>query len=82
MNVDSTKLRDDKLLEAFQKDLRDTINIEYQKKYKRLRKTAKTMTEQRQVEYWDEVCEDIEKSIKNNDPTNSVFHHKTSQGRK
>ncbi|CAF2913171.1 unnamed protein product [Rotaria sp. Silwood2] len=27
------------------------------------------MTEQRQVEYWDEVCEDIEKSMKNNDPT-------------
>ncbi|CAF4748714.1 unnamed protein product, partial [Rotaria socialis] len=26
------------------------------------------MTEQRQVEYWDEVCEDIEKSIKNKDP--------------
>ncbi|CAF3620000.1 unnamed protein product [Rotaria socialis] len=137
MNVDSTKLKDDKLLEAFQKDLRDTIdatsddtiNIDeryqlflsqlkekaeqhfpvdknsnrkrkewlttdilkivdekaqafiewqnnrgsklepkYQKKYERLRKTAKTMTEQRQVEYWDEVCEDIEKSIKNNDP--------------
>ncbi|CAF4230155.1 unnamed protein product [Rotaria magnacalcarata] len=137
MNVDSTKLKDDKLLEAFQKDLRDTIdatsddtiNIDeryqlflsqlkekaeqhfpvdknsnrkrkewlttdilkivdqkaqafiewqnnrgsklepkYQKKYERLRKTVKTMTEQRQVEYWDEVCEDIEKSIKNNDP--------------
>ena len=27
------------------------------------------MTGQWQVEYWDEVCESIEKSMKNNDPT-------------
>ena len=26
------------------------------------------MVERRQEEYWDEVCENIEKSIKNNDP--------------
>ena len=27
------------------------------------------MTEQRQVDYWDKVCEGIEKPMKNNDPT-------------
>jgi hypothetical protein len=26
------------------------------------------MTEHRQEEYWDDVCEDIERSITNNDP--------------
>jgi hypothetical protein len=137
MKVDSTKLKDDKLLEAFQKDLCDIINdakddtisidkryelfvsqikekakyhfpidksrnrkrkewlttdilnvldeksrafiewqnnrgskseSKYHKNYKRLRKIAKIMTEHRQEEYWDEVCEDIERSIRNNDP--------------
>jgi hypothetical protein len=137
MIVDSTKLKDDKLLEAFQKDLcdifddakDDTISIDkryeqflsqikekakyhfpvdknrnrkrkewlttdilkvldqksiafvewqnnrgskseskYKKNYKRLRKIAKIMTEHRQEEYWDEVCEDIERFIRNNDP--------------
>ena len=136
INVDSAKLKDDKLLEAFQKDLReifdnttdDTISIDqryeiflsqikqrakyhfhddkstnrkrkewltsdilkvidqksiayvewqnsrgssleskFYKNYKRLRKIVKKMTEHRQEEYWDEVCENIEKSIKNND---------------
>ena len=137
INVDSAKLKDDKLLEAFQKDLHDifdnakddTISIDqryelflsqikekakyhfpvdkntnrkrkewltsdilkvidqksiafvewqnnrgskleskFHKNYKRLRKIVKIMTEHRQEEYWDEVCENIEKSIKNNDP--------------
>jgi hypothetical protein len=137
MNVDSTKLKDDKLLEAFQKDLYDilddakddTISIDkryeqflskikekakyhfpvdkntnrkrkewlttdilkvldqksiafvewqnnrgskleskYHKNYKRLRKIAKIMTEHRQEEYWDEVCENIERFIRYNDP--------------
>ena len=137
INVDSAKLKDDKLLEAFQKDLHDifdnakddTISIDqryelflsqikerakyhfyvdkstnrkrkewltsdilkvidqkaiayvqwhnsrssilefnFYKNYKRLRKIVKKMTEHRQEEYWDEVCENIEKSIKNNDP--------------
>lgn len=27
------------------------------------------MTERRQEEYWDEICEDIENSFKANDPT-------------
>jgi hypothetical protein len=137
INVDSAKLKDEKLLEAFQKDLHDifdnakddTISIDqryelflsqikekakyhfpvdkntnrkrkewltsdilkvidqkaiafvewqnnrgsnleskFHKNYKRLRKIVKIMTEHRQEEYWDEVCENIEKSIKNNDP--------------
>jgi hypothetical protein len=38
-----------------------------EKNYKRLRKIAKRMIEHRQKEYWDEVCEDIERSIRNND---------------
>ena len=37
-----------------------------------MRKIAKTIIEQRQVEYWDEVCEGIEKFMKNNDPTTAV----------
>ena len=137
INVDSTKLKDDKLLEAFQKDLQntfentkdDTISIDqkyelflsqlkekakyhfptdknmnrkrkewltndimqaidqksiafiewqnnrgsksetkFRNKYKRLRKIVKIMTEHRQEEYWDEVCENIERSMKTNDP--------------
>ena len=136
-NVDSTKLKDDKLQSAFRKDLQDILNAtdespvgldekydlfvsnikqtakhhfaidknsnrkrkewltddilkvidekaeafiqwqnnrgtrlesKYHKSYKRLSKTVKSMTEHRQIEYWDEVCEDIEKSIRNNDP--------------
>ncbi|CAF1454133.1 unnamed protein product [Rotaria sp. Silwood1] len=43
------------------------LESKYHKNYKRLRKIAKIVTEHRQIEYWDEVCEDIEKSIKNND---------------
>jgi exonuclease III len=141
INVDSAKLKDDNLLEAFQKDLHDmfddakddTISIDQRyelflsqikekakyhfsvdknknrkrkewltsdilkvidqksiafvewqnnrgskweskihKNYKRLRKIVKIMTEQRQEEYWDEVCENIEKSIKNNDPVVTI----------
>jgi hypothetical protein len=137
MKVDSTKLKDGKLLEALQEDLCDTIddandekisidkryelflshikekakyhfpvdkstnrkmkewltmdilNIldkksrafiewqndrgsksesKYHKKYKRLLKIVKIMIERRQEEYWDEVYEDIERSIRNNDP--------------
>ncbi|CAF1437436.1 unnamed protein product [Adineta ricciae] len=138
INVDSTKLKDDQLLEAFQKDLQsiladkakdDGISIDQRyeqflsqiqekakyhfpvdkntnrkrkewltneilevidqksiafvewqnnrgssmefkchKNYKRLRKIVKKMTEHRQEIYWDELCENIEKSIKNNDP--------------
>ncbi|CAF4531784.1 unnamed protein product, partial [Rotaria sp. Silwood2] len=44
------------------------LESKFHKNYKRLRKTVKIMTEHRQEEYWDEVCENIEKSIKNNDP--------------
>ncbi|CAF1538999.1 unnamed protein product [Rotaria magnacalcarata] len=48
---------------------RDTnLEAEYRNKYKRLRKLAKTKIEHRQEEYWDEVCEGIEKSIKSNHP--------------
>ena len=35
--------------------------------FEMLPKTVKSMSEHRQREYWDEVCEDIEKSIRNND---------------
>ena len=45
-----------------------TLEFNFYKNYKRLRKIVKKMTEHRQEEYWDEVCENIEKSIKNNDP--------------
>jgi hypothetical protein len=44
------------------------LEAKYHKNYKRLNKTVKSMTERRHIEYWDEVCEDIEKSIRNNDP--------------
>ena len=49
----------------------------YHKNYKRLRKIAKIMTEHRQEEYWDEICENIEKSMKNNDPATaySIIRH-------
>ncbi|CAF1529412.1 unnamed protein product, partial [Didymodactylos carnosus] len=40
----------------------------YKNKYRRLRKVVKTKTDQRQTEYWDEVCEEIEGTIKLNDP--------------
>ena len=46
-----------------------TSEFKYPRKYKRLRKIVKTMAKQRQLEYWDAVCEDIEMSMKNNDPT-------------
>ena len=137
INVDSAKLKYDKLLEAFQKDLHDifdnakddtisidqryelflsqikerakhnfyvdkstnrkkkewltsdilkvidqkavayvewhnsrgsTLEFNFYKNYKRLRKMVTKMTEHRQEEYWDDVFENIEKSIKNNDP--------------
>ncbi|CAM4767619.1 unnamed protein product [Rotaria magnacalcarata] len=44
------------------------LEVKYKNKYKRLRKLAKTKIEHRQEEYWDEVCKDIEKFIKSNDP--------------
>ncbi|CAF2223088.1 unnamed protein product [Rotaria magnacalcarata] len=47
------------------------LEIEYANKYKRLRKLAKTKIEKRQEEYWDEICEEIESSVKLNDPTNA-----------
>lgn len=37
-------------------------------KYRRLRKLVKTKIDERQIEYWDEVCEQIEKAVKLNDP--------------
>ncbi|CAF4610077.1 unnamed protein product [Rotaria socialis] len=70
LTTDILKIVDEKA-QAFiewQNNRGSKLEPKYQKKYERLRKIAKTMTEQRQVEYWDEVCEDIEKSIKNNDP--------------
>ncbi|CAF2129927.1 unnamed protein product [Rotaria magnacalcarata] len=118
ISMDAVKLKDEKLVEAFQKDLREMVddaeehfipdkkfnrkrkewltdeilkiidkkamafvewqnhrgtNLEanYRNKYKRLRKLAKTKIEHRQEEYWDEICEDIEKFIKINDPANA-----------
>ncbi|CAF2169496.1 unnamed protein product [Rotaria magnacalcarata] len=47
------------------------LEANYRNKYKRLRKLAKTKIEHRQEEYWDEICEDIEKFIKINDPANA-----------
>ncbi|CAF0787582.1 unnamed protein product [Rotaria sp. Silwood1] len=47
------------------------LEIEYANKYKRLRKLAKTKIDKRQTEYWDEICEEIESSIKLNDPANA-----------
>ncbi|CAM4844407.1 unnamed protein product [Rotaria magnacalcarata] len=47
------------------------LEIEYANKYKRLRKLAKTKIEKRQEEYWDEICEEIESSVKLNDPANA-----------
>jgi hypothetical protein len=41
---------------------------EYRNKYRRLRKLAKNKVDERQEEYWDEVCEEIETTIKFNDP--------------
>ncbi|CAF5015969.1 unnamed protein product, partial [Rotaria socialis] len=41
--------------------------------YKRLRKLAKTKIEKRQEEYWDEICEEIESSVKLNDPANAFY---------
>ena len=38
------------------------------------------MTGQRQVEYWDEVCESIEKSMKNNDPTTAFSNIRRLKG--
>ncbi|CAF2093080.1 unnamed protein product [Rotaria magnacalcarata] len=47
------------------------LEIEYANKYKRLRKLAKGKIEKRQEEYWDEICEEIESSVKLNDPANA-----------
>ena len=44
------------------------LESKYHDNYKRLRKIAKKMSVHCQEEYWDEVCEDIEKSIRTNDP--------------
>ncbi|CAF4074483.1 unnamed protein product [Adineta steineri] len=41
----------------------------FRNKYKRLRKLVKTKIDARQVEYWDEICEEIEKNIKLNNPS-------------
>ncbi|CAF1203414.1 unnamed protein product [Adineta steineri] len=40
-------------------------------KYKQLRKLAKKKIDARQIEYWDEICEEVENSIKLNDPANA-----------
>ncbi|CAF3958462.1 unnamed protein product, partial [Rotaria sp. Silwood2] len=47
------------------------LEIEYANKYKRLRKLAKIKIDKCQKEYWDEICEEIESSIKLNDPANA-----------
>ncbi|CAF1083759.1 unnamed protein product [Rotaria sp. Silwood1] len=44
------------------------LEIETRNKYRRLRKLAKKKIDARQIEYWDEICEEIENSIKLNDP--------------
>ena len=45
------------------------LETEYRNKYKRLRKLAKTKIKARQTEYWNEVCEGIENSIRLNNPS-------------
>ncbi|CAF0883692.1 unnamed protein product [Rotaria sordida] len=47
------------------------LETDYANKYKRLRKLAKIKIDKRQEEYWDETCEEIEASIKLNDPANA-----------
>ncbi|CAF1015583.1 unnamed protein product [Didymodactylos carnosus] len=42
--------------------------IDYRNRYRRLRKLVKNKIDVRQEEYWGEVCEEIEKSIKIHDP--------------
>ncbi len=44
------------------------LEMKHRNKYKRLRKLVKMKIDARQAEYWDEICEEIEKSIKSNDP--------------
>ena len=46
---------------------------EYRNKYRRLRKLAKNKIDERQEEYWDEVCDEIETNIKFNDPATAFF---------
>ena len=45
------------------------LETEYRNKYRKLRKLAKTKIKARQTEYWNEVCEGIENSIRLNDPS-------------
>ena len=45
------------------------LETEYRDKYRKLRKLAKTKIKARQTEYWNEVCEGIENSIRLNDPS-------------
>ncbi|CAF3208339.1 unnamed protein product [Rotaria sp. Silwood2] len=69
--------------DKFYVDLQDTVNIiatedmnhrganletETRHKYRRLRKLAKKKIDARQIEYWYEICEEIENFIKLNDP--------------
>ncbi len=49
------------------------LESKYHKNYKRLRKIAKRMAEHPEEEYWDEVCEDIERSIRKNEPATAFF---------
>ena len=45
------------------------LETEYRNKYRKLRKLAKTKIKARQTEYWNEVCEGIENSIRLNNPS-------------
>ena len=45
------------------------LETEYRNKYRKLRKLPKTKIKARQSEYWNEVCEGIENSIRLNNPS-------------
>ena len=44
------------------------LETKYRNKYRRIRKLVKNKIDVRQKEYWDEICEEIETSIKIHDP--------------
>ena len=56
------------------------LESKYHDNYKRLRNIAKKMSAHRQEEYWDEVCEDIEKSIRTNDLGTAISSIKRLKG--
>ncbi|CAF3152656.1 unnamed protein product [Rotaria sp. Silwood2] len=67
---DILKIVDQKSLAFVEWQNHRGMNLEtkYRNSYRRLRKSAKTMIEHRQEEYWDEVCQEIEISMEQNDP--------------